>query len=254
MCKYTQIWLFFYTCAPSDFAKQAADLSVFAYDSAGRMLRADNPTAQIRRTYMPNGALLTDTLRIGTWAQDGDFSRHVYALAHAYDLDARRMATHGVDGDSVTYDAAGRLSGIQDAQRLWFRYHYDPLGRPDTLTYPNGGRLISTYDADDRVTRRQELSATDTVIHDDALAYDARGKVLLSTGKTETDYEGYSALGTLWSSMRTNMQFCPFVENDEHFVNKLSKATGLTGAALITYIIISEGSRAFLPRNLVPVP
>ena len=30
--------------------------------------------------------------------------------------------------------------------------------------------------------------------------------------------------------------------------------TGLTGAALITYLIISEGSRLFPPRNLVPVP
>jgi hypothetical protein len=32
------------------------------------------------------------------------------------------------------------------------------------------------------------------------------------------------------------------------------KATGLTGAALVTYLIISEGSRLFPPRNLVPVP
>jgi hypothetical protein len=30
--------------------------------------------------------------------------------------------------------------------------------------------------------------------------------------------------------------------------------TGLTGAALIAYLIISEGSRLFPPRNLVPIP
>ncbi len=30
--------------------------------------------------------------------------------------------------------------------------------------------------------------------------------------------------------------------------------TGLTGAALLTYIVISEGSRLFPPRNLVPIP
>ncbi len=32
------------------------------------------------------------------------------------------------------------------------------------------------------------------------------------------------------------------------------KVTGLTGTALIIYLIISEGSRAFPPRNLVPIP
>ena len=32
------------------------------------------------------------------------------------------------------------------------------------------------------------------------------------------------------------------------------KVTGLTGAALLAYLIISEGSRLYPPRNLVPVP
>jgi RHS repeat-associated protein len=38
------------------------------------------------------------------------------------------------------------------------------------------------------------------------------------------------------------------------FMDKMEQATGLTGAALILYIIVSEGSRLFPPRNLVPVP
>jgi hypothetical protein len=33
-----------------------------------------------------------------------------------------------------------------------------------------------------------------------------------------------------------------------------SKITGLTGGALILYLVVSEGSRLFPPRNLVPVP
>jgi RHS repeat-associated protein len=32
------------------------------------------------------------------------------------------------------------------------------------------------------------------------------------------------------------------------------RVTGLTGAALLAYLIISEGSRAFPPRNLLPIP
>ncbi|MGH7647091.1 MAG: RHS repeat-associated core domain-containing protein, partial [Gemmatimonadaceae bacterium] len=207
----------FVAWAPNDFAKQHTDQATFTYDSAGHMLSADNPTAEIRRTYMPNGALLTDSLRISTWAY-GDFSRHVFALAHGYDLDGRRRVTQGLGGDSADYDLAGRLSGIEDQTHKWFRYHYDPLGRPDTTTFANGARVIDTYDADDQVTRRQELSPTNAVLHDDALSYDARGKVLRGVDTVETDYEGYSALGTLWWSARTNIQLGPFAENKEQFI------------------------------------
>ena len=38
------------------------------------------------------------------------------------------------------------------------------------------------------------------------------------------------------------------------FLKKMEAITGLTGAALIAYLAISEGSRLFPPRNLVPVP
>src|SRR5207247_10649214 len=38
------------------------------------------------------------------------------------------------------------------------------------------------------------------------------------------------------------------------FMKRMAQITGLTGGALITYVIISEGSRLFPPRNLVPVP
>ena len=38
------------------------------------------------------------------------------------------------------------------------------------------------------------------------------------------------------------------------FMKKMAEITGLTGTALLMYIIISEGSRLFPPRNLVPVP
>lgn len=37
-------------------------------------------------------------------------------------------------------------------------------------------------------------------------------------------------------------------------MQKISEATGLTGSALLIYVIVSEGSRLFPPRNLVPLP
>ncbi|MCB8818802.1 RHS repeat-associated core domain-containing protein [Desulfosporosinus shakirovi] len=39
-----------------------------------------------------------------------------------------------------------------------------------------------------------------------------------------------------------------------NFRDKVSEITGLTGGALTIYLILSEGSRVFPPRNLVPVP
>lgn len=45
------------------------------------------------------------------------------------------------------------------------------------------------------------------------------------------------------------------VPSEDWFDRKYwEKVTGLTGTALIIYLIISEGSRLFPPRNLVPVP
>ena len=41
---------------------------------------------------------------------------------------------------------------------------------------------------------------------------------------------------------------------DREFMKKMEELTGLTGAALIIYLIISEGSRLFPPRNLIPIP
>lgn len=41
---------------------------------------------------------------------------------------------------------------------------------------------------------------------------------------------------------------------DRSFMQRMQEITGLTGAALVIYILLSEGSRLFPPRNLVPVP
>jgi Domain of unknown function (DUF4157)/Novel toxin 16 len=41
---------------------------------------------------------------------------------------------------------------------------------------------------------------------------------------------------------------------DKTFMDKMAAITGLTGTALVIYIILSEGSRLFPPRNLVPAP
>ena len=46
----------------------------------------------------------------------------------------------------------------------------------------------------------------------------------------------------------------PIPQEDKDYMKRMAEITGLTGAALIIYVIISEGSRLYPPRNLVPVP
>jgi hypothetical protein len=46
----------------------------------------------------------------------------------------------------------------------------------------------------------------------------------------------------------------PVAAPDPSLVKRISVATGLTGTALVVYLVISEGSRVFPPRNLIPVP
>ncbi|MCU0553046.1 MAG: hypothetical protein MUC48_27265, partial [Leptolyngbya sp. Prado105] len=41
----------------------------------------------------------------------------------------------------------------------------------------------------------------------------------------------------------------------QEFLDAMSKATGLTGVALILYLVVSGSSRViFPPRNVIPVP
>ncbi len=46
----------------------------------------------------------------------------------------------------------------------------------------------------------------------------------------------------------------PKEQTDADFMKEMERITGLTGAALIIYLIISEGSRIIPPRNLIPIP
>jgi len=41
---------------------------------------------------------------------------------------------------------------------------------------------------------------------------------------------------------------------NSEMIDRISEITGLTGTALVIYLIVSEGSRLFPPRNLLPIP
>ena len=223
------------------------DTARFGYDPiTSELLSADNRYASVHRTYYPNGALRTDTLRIamniasatpilaGTWHRSG--------ITYTYDLDGRRI---GMNAD-------GRTQG----------YGYDPVtGDLATITDPDGHRYDFQYDAAQRLKRRiRQAESTNNLVEDmvydddsrlttltvnrvgsapatvraDAVTYDGRGKVTVAgledftysplgavilghTGRTErlTEHFDVDALGRvlyrsligLTGSTRTDMTY-----------------------------------------------
>jgi hypothetical protein len=53
---------------------------------------------------------------------------------------------------------------------------------------------------------------------------------------------------------KPQQQVKPALSENKDFMKYMQDITGLTGTALLIYVIISEGTRLFPLRNLVPVP
>lgn len=66
--------------------------------------------------------------------------------------------------------------------------------------------------------------------------------------------QAYAAQKCMQPKNVPSIEPIPIPNPDEDFMEKMERITGLAGAALIIYLIISEGSRLFPPRNLIPIP
>jgi len=183
-----------------------SDTSYYGYDAMGRLLYANNSSARISRSYNSNGTLLLDTLRIATaLRKDRDFSTHAYGLSYEYDLDGRRTSTSysGSGGAGIigyAYDpGTGQLGTVTDPSGNVFAYHYDEDARLDTLTRlaqrADSITEVRRYDDDSRLMRRIQKTASDTLIHDDSLVYNRRGRVL--SNPPANDGVTYSPFGAL---------------------------------------------------------
>jgi YD repeat-containing protein len=190
------------------------DVSTFAYDAVGNVIKADNGDAWIHRTYNMDGSVLYDSLYIRTYVGT-DFTAHRYGLTFGYDLDGRRVQVgmpsqllppEAPSGSvfAYSYTPYGSLSSVTDVLGNQYRFAYDLNGRVDTLYSPGGLWNHSTYDADSRVSRSQivvsAFVASDTsfpsnTVRDDRLALDARGKVRSAMMLGRQRYTDYSGLG-----------------------------------------------------------
>lgn len=196
-------------CIPADTAR-------FAYDATGNLLRADNGSARVRRTYYPSGLIERDSLRVRTYyssfatacegpVREGDrpapvlsdFDQHIYALRMTYDLEGRRTAvTHpsqlrpgSLDQTYGYSPTTGELAWVKDVLGNQVSFAYDSAGRLMTTTFPGAVGDTRGYDADGRLRARNS----------DQYSRDVRGRVIAATLGTAQQPVGiwYSGLGAV---------------------------------------------------------
>lgn len=192
-----------------------ADTLVFAYDSAGNMVRADNRYARVRRTYYLNGLLATDTLLVRNYV--GTVFGHAYGLRYGYDRDGRRswMTVGGASTDSFTYaysPANGALAHIIDIAGRRYALTYRANGALDSLNvFPAGSNTPGIkesrqYDGDGRMTRRERRTQT-AGLQLDSLWYTPTGQASKASASSAAAAQGwltitnaYNGLGAVVSS------------------------------------------------------
>ncbi|MFB9833005.1 RHS repeat-associated core domain-containing protein [Actinoallomurus acaciae] len=119
-------------------------LTTFAYDPAGRLVRAVNADADLRFERDPAGRVVAEVCdgRRLTWDHDA-LGRRV-----------RRLTPSGASSD-WRYDAAGRPAVLHTAGRS-VRFDHDPAGREVRRKFDAGATLLQTWEPSGRL-RLQEL-------------------------------------------------------------------------------------------------
>jgi RHS repeat-associated protein len=183
--------------------QKGSDTNNLRYDPRmGWLIAADNQNAQVRRSYYPNGAIKTDTLRIQKEGVSApNFSAHQYVMSYTYDLNGRRKTVTNPFGNTTTYNydfRTGDLSTVTDVAGLTHRFHYDLMGRLDTLVRMTGRTdsviEANTFDLASRLRKRLIVqNSRGLTIYGDTLFYDGRDKVIKHNG----DVLGYAPLGQL---------------------------------------------------------
>ena len=187
------------------------DTAVFGYDAAGRMIRADNGAARIRRSYTTAGALATDQIAIRTYfaswgdtctgttpqgqepASGSEWTTNVYTLTKGYDLAGRLTSiTHpggiaqGGYQQLYRYTATtGELASVRGVSGDSVRFTYDLAGRRTGATYPGGATAAWGYDADGRLTSHSVAGGGEQITYAQPV-YDALGRVV--DGPAEVTY------------------------------------------------------------------
>jgi RHS repeat-associated protein len=185
--------------------------TTFRFDPDGNMVYAENADAIVTRGYYRNGALRTDSLAIRS-VEGMDFTTHRYGLSYAYNLAGQvtslehptNLATNAQEQqDRYTYHpVTGALATLTDRRNHYFEFWRNAAGQMTRLRGPQYSDSLR-YDLEGRLVKRVEWAALAGALHDDSIAYDARGKqtyvkVNAAGGRQASQYwQWYSGIGML---------------------------------------------------------
>ena len=185
------------------------DTATFTYDAVSHIIEGDNTASHVSRVYFKNGLLQSETQGVG-FPGSTNFSTTVYALMYRYDLDGRRdtlfyppsllAASNGplLGYSRWVYDAASRMDTVVDPLGNAYAYRYSARGDPDTLALPGSGMRTRTYDNEGNLIS-EHITASGFTYRAMGAAFDARGKLLLSTDSSTEERLSirYSGLGAV---------------------------------------------------------
>lgn len=145
------------------------EVSTFAFDGAGRMVRARNVDASVDIDYDAGDQVV----RLATTLESSSES---FAVNYQYDAAGRRASqTYAGTSDTYAYDANGRLVTLTSSSAGTFSFGYDGAGRRIQLDRPNGVSSTYGYDAADQLISIVHAN-TGTTVDQSRYVYDLAGR------------------------------------------------------------------------------
>ncbi len=140
------------------------------YDAAGNVTMLDEDSSQVTRVFNKEGTLASST-QLHKWSG----TQRTYSSA--YQWAGRHTLSTPKGTYTYTLGPGGLVSQIQTPAGEMISFHYDALGRRDTVWLPNTTKTSYGYTKDGQIARVISVNATsgDTAV-DLSFAYDAAGR------------------------------------------------------------------------------
>jgi RHS repeat-associated protein len=183
--------------------------TTYQYDSLGRLLNETDPLGRITSySYDAGGNLTARTDANGntikyTYDSLGRLLKKTYpdntTESFTYDAGGNVLTAGNQNiSNTMTYDAANRLTAVSDSLGRTINYQYDILGNRTQMTAPDGKITTYSYDAATRLTKLSYGSNAFT------FAYDKLGRRVWVTNsnvtRTTYSYDSLSRLRRLYSA------------------------------------------------------
>jgi RHS repeat-associated protein len=207
-----------------------ADSAAFQYDAASRMTDANNPNANIHRTYNSAGQLTDE--------------RQSPVGANSYDV-------------VYTYGGAGRLLEASLGSAYDQTYAYDTMGRIQYMGDQTRGNTIKyTYDANSNITRRDTLLNNTYILYGtpDALNRMPSRTIKFGSSTISTEVYGYDNLNRLTDVARTEDGSTKSDKFGYDVISQMTSAQyglvgGINPSRNVSYVLDNSGNRKTVTDN-----